>query len=525
MPKITCIPATINQLTRLPNEVFHKRKTCGYARVSTDHDEQFTSYEAQIDYYTKYILSHSEWEFVKVYTDEGISGTSIKRRDGFNEMIKDALDGKIDLIITKSVSRFARNTVDSLTTIRKLKEHGVEVFFEKENIWTFDSKGELMLTLMSSLAQEESRSISENITWSKRKQAAEGKFNISTNHFIGFDKDENGNLIVNEKEAKVIRRIFRMYLQGHTVKHIAEVLTELKIPTPTGGDTWRPQTITHMLQNEKYKGDVITQKTYTVDFLTKKVKKNRGEVPMYYVEGAHEAIIKPAEWDLVQQEMKRRKNMKTRYSGSKFLCSKIICAECGSFYGPKVWHSNSEKYKKVVWRCNEKYKNSSHCSTSNVTEDEVLSKFVQAYNIAFKDKKDVIEHTCLGLTFILNTAELEKERGLINQKIADIEVLIRNLIHTNATRALDTDEFKRRYEEYVAESDAYNEKLKSIETQINDKKDRAVQLGQFVEYLKSNPGVLTDFSEEAWTATVEILKVERDNKLTFAFKNGTEITV
>ena len=161
---VTVIPATINPLTKIPVIGLHKRRTAGYARVSTDKDEQFTSYEAQVDYYTQYIKKNPEWEFVKVYTDEGISGTSTKRRDGFNEMIEAALNGEIDLIVTKSVSRFARNTVDSLLTIRKLKEKGVEVFFEKENIWTFDSKGELLLTIMSSLAQEESRSISENIT-------------------------------------------------------------------------------------------------------------------------------------------------------------------------------------------------------------------------------------------------------------------------------------------------------------------------------------------------------------------------
>lgn len=188
MPKVQVIPATINLHTHLPTLAVEKRRVAGYAHVSTDADEQFTSYEAQIDYYTKYILSHADWGFVKVYTDEGISGTNIKHRDGFNEMIGDALNGKIDLIVTKSVSRFARNTVDSLSTIRKLKEKGVEVYFEKENIWTFDSKGELLLTIMSSLAQEESRSISENITWGKRKSAADGLVSLGYSHFLGYDK-------------------------------------------------------------------------------------------------------------------------------------------------------------------------------------------------------------------------------------------------------------------------------------------------------------------------------------------------
>lgn len=178
MPRVTTIPATKNKFTALPTASIAKRRTAGYARVSTDSDEQFTSYEAQIDYYTKFIQARDDWEFVKVYTDEGISATNTKHRDGFKQMVKDALDGKIDLIVTKSVSRFARNTVDSLTTVRKLKEHGTEIYFEKENIYTFDSKGELLITIMSSLAQEESRSISENVTWGQRKRFADGKVSM-----------------------------------------------------------------------------------------------------------------------------------------------------------------------------------------------------------------------------------------------------------------------------------------------------------------------------------------------------------
>ena len=185
---VTVIPATFNPQTRKPVNQLSRRKVAGYARVSTDSDEQFTSYEAQVDYYTNYIKANPEWEFVTVYTDEGISGTNTRHRTGFNEMVSDALAGKIDLIITKSVSRFARNTVDSLSTIRKLKENGTEVYFEKEQIWTFDSKGELLLTIMSSLAQEESRSISENVTWGKRKQFSDGKYSIAYSQFLGYRK-------------------------------------------------------------------------------------------------------------------------------------------------------------------------------------------------------------------------------------------------------------------------------------------------------------------------------------------------
>lgn len=231
---VTVIPQTINPITRIEINSAKKRRVAGYARVSTDSDEQFTSYEAQIDYYTQHIKSHVDWEFVNVYTDEGISGTNTKHREGFNQMIEDALAGKIDLIITKSVSRFARNTVDSLVTVRKLKEKGVEVFFEKENIYTLDSKGELLITIMSSLAQEESRSISENVTWGHRKRFADGKILLPYSRFLGYRKGADGLPEIVEEEAEIVRRIYNLFMMGKTSTGIAKQLTQEGIPTPSG---------------------------------------------------------------------------------------------------------------------------------------------------------------------------------------------------------------------------------------------------------------------------------------------------
>ena len=218
------------------------------------------------------------------YADEGITGCNTTHRDGFNSMVEDALAGRIDLIVTKSVSRFARNTVDSLTTIRKLKENGTECYFEKENIWTFDGKGELLLTIMSSLAQEESRSISENCTWGQRKRFQDGKVTVPFKRFLGYDRGEDGNLVVNEEQAVIVRRIYGLFLQGKTPYAIARQLTEEGIPTPGGKKNWGKKTVESILTNEKYKGDALLQKVYTTDFLTKKKKKNEGEVPQYYVE-------------------------------------------------------------------------------------------------------------------------------------------------------------------------------------------------------------------------------------------------
>lgn len=340
MPKITVIPSIYNPETRMLNETVVKRRVAAYARVSTDYEEQITSYQAQVRFYTNYIKSRPDWQFVDVYTDEGISATSTKNRDGFNRMIADALAGHIDLIVTKSVSRFARNTVDSLSTIRKLKEHNVECYFERENIWTFDSKGELLITIMSSLAQEESRSISENVTWGQRKRFAEGKVTMCYGAFLGYRKGENGQPEIVSEEAEIVRYIYRQFILGLTPYKIAANLTAQGVPTPGGKRKWAISTIKSILTNEKYKGDALLQKRFTVDFLTKKTKINEGEVQQYYVENSHPAIITPEEFDLVQEEFVKRMNTGKQYSSTSIFSSKIICGDCGSYFGAKVWHSN-----------------------------------------------------------------------------------------------------------------------------------------------------------------------------------------
>ena len=339
MAKVTTIPATISRFTATPINEKKKRRTAAYARVSTDSEEQLTSYSAQVDYYTNYIKSRDDWEFVSVYTDEGITGTNTKHREGFKRMVADALAGKIDLIVTKSVSRFARNTVDSLTTVRQLKEKGVEIYFEKENIWTLDSKGELLITIMSSLAQEESRSISENCTWGQRKRFADGKVTVPFKRFLGYDRGPDGNLVLNKDEAVIIRRIYSMFLQGMTPHGIAARLTADGIKSPGGKDKWNAGAVRSILTNEKYKGDALLQKSYTVDFLTKKKKVNEGEIPQYYVEDTHPAIIDKATFDFVQEEMARRRELgalANKSLNTSCFTGKIKCPFCHKSYMHEV---------------------------------------------------------------------------------------------------------------------------------------------------------------------------------------------
>ena len=307
--QVTIIPARVEMESGLVGKRTNRR-VAAYARVSTNRECQQTSYEAQIQYYTRYIEKKPDWIFAGIYADEGVTGTPTQKRVAFLQMIQDAMDGKIDLIVTKSVSRFARNTVDSLSVIRKLKEHGVEIYFEKENIWTFDAKGELLITIISSLAQEESRSISENTRWGMRKAFQDGKVFVPYRHFLGYDRGENGELKVNPEQAKTVRMIYKMFLDGNSFYRIAAELTQRRIPTPYGKEIWRDRTVKNILQNEKYRGDALLQKRYSRNFLDRKMRKNEGERPQYYVVGNHEAIIEPETFDKVQRELQRRAEMR-----------------------------------------------------------------------------------------------------------------------------------------------------------------------------------------------------------------------
>lgn len=369
--QVTQIPATLDRHTAGSAGVPRRRRAAAYARVSSDHEDQLSSYAAQVAHYTRYIKSRADLEFVRVYTDEGISGTSTAHREGFKRMISDALDGKIELIIAKSVSRFARNTVDSLSTIRKLKERGVECYFEKENISTFDGKGELLLTIMASVAQEESRSISENCVWGQRRRFADGKETVPFKRFLGYDRGENGELVINEKEAELVREIYRLFLDGISPYMIAKTLTGRKIPTPGGKEVWSKKTITSILSNEKYKGDALLQKGFTVDYLTKRKKLNAGELPQYYVKGCHEGIISEEMFEQAQDELQRR----SRSAKPRDLTPSIFCGECGGLYGSKVYRSTN-KYRRVIWECE-----CGECSTAHLLEDEVKVVFIKAVNV------------------------------------------------------------------------------------------------------------------------------------------------
>lgn len=518
--RVTTIPATGRRFTASSLAVAARRRVAAYARVSTEQEEQLTSYEAQVDYYTGYIQSREDWDFVAVYTDEGITGCNTKRREGFKRMVADALEGKIDLIITKSVSRFARNTVDSLTAIRQLKDKGVECFFEKENIWTFDGKGELLLTIMSSLAQEEARSISENVTWGQRKRFADGKYSLAYSRFLGYDKGEDGGLVINEKQAQTVRLIFRLFLEGYTPHGIAKELTQRKILTPGGVEKWSPSTVSSILTNEKYKGDALLQKSYIADFLTKKQVANRGEIQQYYVENDHPAIIQPEVFDAVQQEMLNRRNSQGRYSGVDCLAAKLRCGQCGGSYGPKVWHSNSH-YRRVVYQCNGKYKHG--CTTPHLDEQQIKALFVAAVNRLLAEKNEVIANLRIVQATLCDVGELEQERQRLCGEMSALVGMMESRIAENARIAQDQEAYQRRYNALSTQYEAAKERLSTVQDAISDRTARGVSIGQFIKTLEQQDGVVTEFDGALWSVLLDHAEIFENGKVRFCFKNGITI--
>ena len=497
-----------------------KRKVAAYARVSTDTEEQISSYEAQVDYYTRYIKSKNNWEFIEVYTDEGISATNTKKSDGFNRMIKDALDKKIDLIVTKSVSRFARNTVDTLTTVRKLKEKGVEVYFEKENIYTLDSKGELLITIMSSLAQEESRSISENVTWGQRKRFADGKVSLPYKNFLGYEKGKDGVPKIIEKEAKTVRLIYRLFLEGKTISAITKHLTDNKIPTPAGKEKWYTTTVRSILTNEKYKGDALLQKCYTIDFLTKKTKKNEGEVPQYYVKQSHEAIISPEIYDLVQDELKKREQAKVNHSCRSIFSSKIICGECGGFYGSKVWHS-TDKYRKTIWQCNNKFKNKEKCKTPHLTEEQIKEEFVKEFNRLIVNKDEIIKECEDAILELTNTDNIDDEISKLQEENEALINLMKNLIYENSRKAIDQDEYNQKYDSYTNQHEKIKSEISKLENKKQNLKVRREKISLFMDNLRKTTGsIISEFDETLWHTMVENVIIFEDKKMEFKFRNS-----
>jgi len=536
---VTVIPPKFQAMPGMPSSAGRPRRVAAYARVSTNSEEQLTSYEAQVKHYTEHIKSREQtdnWQFVEVYTDKGITGVSTRKREGFNRMIADALAGKIDLIITKSVSRFARNTVDTLTAIRELKEHGVEVYFEEQNIYTLDGKGEVLLTIMSSIAQEESRNISENVTWGMRKRFAEGKVSMPYKQFMGYRKGKDSVPEVVEAEAHIIRTIARRYLEGATATTIARELNDAGIPCPSrksllGDDEieaekawkktarWSSSTIESILTNEKYKGDAILQKTYCTDYIRKTMVVNDGsEIPKYYAQNSHPAILSAEVFDLIQMEMDWRRSLAGRYSGKSCFSSRVVCGDCGAFYGSKVWHSTDE-YRNIVWRCNNKYRSDRKCSTPHITQDALQRAFVSVMQKVIAEKDSIFAVCREVLDEVLDTSELDKAATRLQDQALGMTERVRKLVEENARVRRDQEEYQREYNALAAEHEKLTEKIRRLEEQKRNKTDRRRRIEIFLRMLEEQKECL-EFDPYTFVSLTDRVIIQPDGNMQFLFRNG-----
>ena len=380
---VEVIPATWNPTDESAGEI-RKLRVAAYCRVSTELEQQQSSYDIQIEYYTRHIMQNPNWIFAGVFADDGRSATNTFRRDDFNQLMDQCLKGKVDMVITKSISRFARNTVDCISWVRKLKEKNVAVYFEKENLNTLDDSTEMILTILSSQAQEESRAISTNVKRGYARKFEKGE-SIRQRSY-GFRKAPTGEMCIMEEEAAVIRNMARWFLDGDSLERIKHRLEEAGIETTTGKKTWSTGTIYNILINEKIMGDVLLQKTFTADYLTKRRVKNSGQQKQYYVKNHHEAIIPKAVYYKIQEEIARRSSLKkagTRkgktaqgvYSSKYALTGIMVCNECGAHYRRTTWAKNGKKV--IVWRCiNRLEHGTKRCHESPTLKEEVIQEAI-----------------------------------------------------------------------------------------------------------------------------------------------------
>lgn len=517
MKNVTVIPAR-KLANGVPVAVPKKLRVAAYCRVSTDSDEQAGSYDVQIRHYTNQIESNPEWTLAGVFADDGISGTNTKKRDEFNRMIEKCLAGEIDMVLTKSISRFARNTLDCLKYVRQLKEKGVAVYFEKENINTLDSKGEVLITIMASLAQQESESISKNVKLGIDFRNKQGKVQVNHNRFLGYTKDAEGHLIIDPEQAEVVKRIYREYLEGASLDGIAKGLEADGILTGAGGSRWHTSTLRQILTNEKYMGDALLQKTCTIDVLNKTRVKNNGIAAQYYVEDDHEAIVSKELYMRVQEEMVRRRNVQTRPNGKKcvYSCTHcfsqiVVCGKCGDIFRRIHW--NNHGCKSIVWRCAGRLEGSSSaCSARTVNEKELEQVVLKALNEMLGAKTTYKEQLQHNLALVLrNDTSAQKDR--IEERLL---VLQQELMNRAAKREAYGD---------IAEEIYHLRELK--QQTDSDETVKAIQMERIKElqdFIGQQENTLTEFDEKLVKRWVRRITVW-DDHYTVELKSGLSIDI
>lgn len=507
-------------------------RVAAYCRVSTDDEEQKTSYEAQIGYYTEKINSNPEWQMAGIFADEGISGTQAQKRPEFLKMIRLCRQRKIDIILTKSLSRFARNTVDSLGYIRELRALGIAVISEKENINTLTAESEMLITIMSCFAQAESESISKNVSWGVRQSFKNGNVPMQYARLLGYRKGHDGNAEIIPEEAEVVKEIYRCYLDGMSMNLIADRLNEKGLTTKGGSSPYRKTVVQRILTNEKYTGDALLQKTYVTDCITKKTRKNNGELPMYLVKNHHEPIISRSDFNRVQEEMARRSAKRTiadkltktgqgKYSAKYALSELLICGECGEHYRRVTW--TAKGFKEIKWRCVSRIQyGKKKCHSSPTVDEQALHRaIVSAINEFCEVKDDVAKALRESIIEALD----QNQNGSVQAAQRRIDELARNMDDLIMLATVPETA-----ENAMSDIAKFSEEMKMLREFIETEKAKkatttrsSAELNAVLERLEHEEFTMTEYDDVTVRQLIEKITVESKDTITVTFKGSFEV--
>ena len=507
-----------------------KLQVAAYCRVSTEEEEQQSSYEAQCSYYTDKIMTNSEWTMAGIFADEGITGTSTKKREDFNRMIRKCKKKKIDLILTKSISRFARNTLDTIKYTRMLRAMGIGIYFEKENINTLDMDSEMLITMLGAFAQAESESISRNVAWGKRKAMLDGKVFVNFNQLYGYYLNADGSPGINEEEASVVRFMYTQYLLGDSLRMIRDKLDETGVPNLKGEPGWSISTIKSILTNERYCGDVLGQKTYTESVIGGKSRKNNGELPQVLIQNNHPGIVSREVFYAVQEEMKRRTAARspstksatgrTSYTSKYALSERLVCGECGTLYRRCTWNIRGKK--KIVWRCVSRLDHGTkYCKESPTMEETALqTAIMDAINKSMDSRGKLVKDITDGIILMLKPKEnAEFTLGEVKRRIKELNAEFYKLFDEEGSEKTHED----RFSEITKELANLKRQQEEIAAQLRNNQGIQTRMNRLTYAAESMEHHLTQWDEEIIRQMIHMVEVVSADRIRVVLTDGTVI--
>ncbi|HAT4314026.1 TPA: recombinase family protein [Clostridium perfringens] len=538
MKKVEIIKANRSLSDRNKNNMRSILRVAAYCRVSTDSDDQINSYNSQVSYYTDLIRKNNEWDFVDIYADEGITGTQISKRTNFQRLINDCMNGEIDMVITKSISRFARNTLDTLKYVRMLKEKNIAVYFEDEKINTLTMDGELLLVVLSSVAQQEVENISANVKKGLKMKMSRGEL-VGFQGCLGYDYNvDDKSISINREEAEIVRYIFNRYIEGAGGRLIGNELEQLGYKTKRGSSTWHESTILGIIKNEKYKGDVLLGKTFTLDPISKRRLENYGEEDQFYLREHHEPIVSEEIFDKAQAIRLKRSIprgshevegfKRQKYSRKYAFSCMLECAFCGGTLTRRSWHSGTN-HSKVVWQCVVSTKRGKkYCEHSKGIPEKVIEDaFVESYKKLCGNNKEVLEEFLMRLSNTLNESNVEKEFLEIEKQIDVLDKKRKKLIDMRLEEIIDKESYEEKYDDLTVEIKKLSKKKQTLKASLINENTIKARLKEFRKTLERNE-VLEKFDRYVFESIVDKVIVGTTNedgkvdpyKITFVYKTG-----